>query len=91
LPFSYLYQLSTILEQHRETLMVDDEHLKMFRDRGPRRPHYLERSRRKAGRLVAAWNLIVPEEVYSRSWEEAKLSDATRFLNGKQTPLLPHK
>jgi predicted transcriptional regulator of viral defense system len=58
------------LEQHRESLMVDEVHLKAFRDLRPRRPHYLERSRRKAGRFVAAWNLVVPEEVYGRSWEE---------------------
>lgn len=58
------------LEQHRDSLMVDEAHLKTFRDRRPRRPHYLERSRRKAGRFVAAWNLVVSEEVYGRSWEE---------------------
>ena len=58
------------LEQHRESLMVDESHLQTFRDRCPRRPHYLERSRRKAGRFVAAWNLVVPEEVFKRSWEE---------------------
>jgi hypothetical protein len=58
------------LEQHRESLMVDEAHLKTFRDRRPRQPHYLERSHRKAGRFVAAWNLVVPEEVYGRSWEE---------------------
>jgi predicted transcriptional regulator of viral defense system len=60
------------LEQHRDTLMVDETHLKIFRDRRPRRPHYLERSRRKAGRFVAAWNLVVPEEVYGKSWEELR-------------------
>ena len=60
------------LEQHRDSLMVDEAHLKTFRDRRPRRPHYLERSRRKAGRFVAAWNLVVPEEVYGRSWEEQR-------------------
>ena len=71
------------LEQHRESLMVDETYLKSFRERRPRRPHYLERSRRQAGRLVADWNLVVPEEVYGRTWEESKPSDATRFLNGK--------
>jgi len=60
------------LEQHRDTLMVDESHLKIFRDRQPRHPHYLERSRRKAGRFVAAWNLVIPEEVYERSWEEQR-------------------
>jgi predicted transcriptional regulator of viral defense system len=58
------------LEQHREGLMVDEMHLKVLRDLRPQRPHYLERSRRKAGRFVAAWNLVVPQEVYERSWEE---------------------
>ena len=61
------------LEQHRESLMVDEQHL----------THYLDRSRRQAGRFVADWNLVVPEEVYGRTWEEPKPSDATRFLNGK--------
>jgi predicted transcriptional regulator of viral defense system len=60
------------LEQHKDVLMVDEAHLKAFRDRRPRRPHYLERSRRKAGRFVAAWNLVVPEEVYERTWEELR-------------------
>ncbi len=60
------------LEQHRDSLMVNEAHLKTFRDRCPRRPHYLERSRRKAGRFVAAWNLVVPEEVYGISWEELR-------------------
>jgi predicted transcriptional regulator of viral defense system len=60
------------LEQHKDVLMVDEAHLKAFRDRRPLRPHYLERSRRKAGRFVTAWNLVVPEEVYERTWEELR-------------------
>jgi predicted transcriptional regulator of viral defense system len=58
------------LEQHREGLMVDEAHLKAIRDLRPQRPHYMERTRQKAGRFAAAWNLIVPQEVYERSWEE---------------------
>jgi len=58
------------LEQHRETLMVDDTHLKPLRDLRPRQPHYLERRRRKAGRLATGWNLVVPKEVFERSWAE---------------------
>ena len=60
------------LEQHKDSLMVDEAHLRIFRDQRPRRPHYMERSRRKAGRFIAAWNLVVPEEVYGRSWEELR-------------------
>ncbi len=58
------------LEQHRETLMVDDAHLKPLRDLRPQQPHYLERRRRKAGRLAKGWNLVVPKEVGERTWAE---------------------
>jgi predicted transcriptional regulator of viral defense system len=58
------------LEQHRESLMVDDAHLKPLRDLRPKQPHYLERRRRKAGRLATGWNLVVPTEVFERSWAE---------------------
>jgi predicted transcriptional regulator of viral defense system len=58
------------LEQHRETLMVDDAHLKPLRDLRPKQPHYLERRRRKAGRLATGWNLVVPTEVFERTWAE---------------------
>ena len=58
------------LEQHRETLMVEDYHLQALKQRCPRQPHYLDRSRRRGGRLAAEWNLVVPEEVLTRSWED---------------------
>ena len=57
-------------DQHRETLMVEERHLKALRDRRPRQPHYLDRSRRGSGNLVAEWNLVVPTEVAERSWAE---------------------
>ncbi len=58
------------LDQHRETLMVENSHLKRLCEFRPRQPHYLERSRRKAGRLVPDWNLVVPPVVLERSWAE---------------------
>jgi len=58
------------LEQHREVLMVTEAHLKPLRDLRPQQPHYLERGRRKAGRLATGWNLVVPREVLERSWAE---------------------
>ena len=58
------------LDQHRDTLMVDDSHLKLLRDLRPCQPHYLERSKRKSGRLVSDWNLVVPEDIIERSWME---------------------
>ncbi len=56
------------LDQHRENLMVEDRHLKALSNRRPRKPHYLDRSKREVGSLVSEWNLIVPAEVLERSW-----------------------
>lgn len=58
------------LEQHREPLMVEERHIKALSRLRPRQPHYLDRSRRKSGRLVSKWNLVIPSEVLDRTWEE---------------------
>jgi predicted transcriptional regulator of viral defense system len=58
------------LEQHREPLMVEARHLEALRDLRPRQPHYLDRAKRKSGRLVSEWNLVVPMDVYERTWSE---------------------
>ena len=55
------------LEQHQEQLTVAASQLDRLREARSRQPHYLERGR--SGRLVADWNLIVPEEVLNRTWE----------------------
>ncbi len=56
------------LDQHRETLMVEDRHLNALRDMRPKQPHYLVRSKRKSGRLVLEWNLVVPRKIIERAW-----------------------
>lgn len=58
------------LDQHRETLMVDEAHLKPLRKLRPKKPHYMVRSHRSHGRLVKDWNLVVPPEVLERNWAE---------------------
>ena len=58
------------LDQHRETLMAEDRHLKALQQFRPRQPHYLDRGKRGGGKLVAKWNLVVPMEVLTRSWED---------------------
>lgn len=60
------------LKQHREPLMVEDRHLKALHDLRPRQPHYLDRSRRKSGRLVSEWNLVVPREILERAWGDVQ-------------------
>jgi predicted transcriptional regulator of viral defense system len=63
-------KVGLFLEQHRDVLMVEDKHLQPLRERRPRSPHYLERQQKKASRLVADWNLIVPQRILDRAWEE---------------------
>ena len=57
------------LEQHRQTLMVEPGHLDALRKLAPAQPRYLD-SKRESGKLVAKWNLVVPERVLNRSWTE---------------------
>jgi predicted transcriptional regulator of viral defense system len=58
------------LEQHRDTLMVSDPHLDSLCSLRPQKPHYMMRTSRKPGRLVANWNLVVPVEILNPSWQE---------------------
>ena len=58
------------LETHRERLMASDAHLARLRRRRPRQPHYFEKRGVGKGRLVAGWNLVVPESVMNQVWEE---------------------
>jgi len=58
------------LEQHKEDLIVEDIHLKPLRDLRPHQPHYMSRSRRKNGRWIKKWNLMVPDEILNQSWGE---------------------
>lgn len=57
------------LEQHREPLMVEDRHLDAFRALAPTQPRYLD-SKREPGKLVARWNLVVPQRILTRAWAE---------------------
>jgi predicted transcriptional regulator of viral defense system len=62
-------RLGLFLEQHLERLFVEERHLAVLREHAPKQPRYLDATR-KHGRLVKPWNLIVPEQVMSRVWEE---------------------
>ena len=52
-----------VVSQHQDTWMITDRQLQPLRDRRPRRPHYLDRSRRVSGHLVKDWNLVVTHDV----------------------------
>lgn len=57
------------LEQHRDVFQVEERHLEPLRARRPKHPAYFD-ARRTPGRLVASWNLVVPEVVLERRWAE---------------------
>jgi predicted transcriptional regulator of viral defense system len=57
------------LEQHRELLQVEDRHLEPLRAHAPAQPLYLDR-KREPGKVVHGWNLVVPERVLERRWDE---------------------
>ncbi len=57
------------LEQHRETFFVEDAFLRQLERQVPKQPLYLD-GRDQKGRLAKRWNLVVPDEILSRVWEE---------------------
>ena len=57
------------LESHRDQLFVEDRHFNTLREMVPKQPRYMDGSR-APGRLVKPWNIIVPEAVLGRTWEE---------------------
>ena len=57
------------LEQHRETLMVEERYLATLQAQAPSGPCYLDPGQEQ-GRWFERWNLVVPERVVTRSWAE---------------------
>jgi len=57
------------IEQHRDELLIDGDQLAGLRRLAPRQPRYLDATH-TPGRLVRGWNLVVPDEVAERRWEE---------------------
>lgn len=57
------------LEQHREELMVEERYLERLTEQSPAQPRYFD-ARRESGQLVSRWNVIVPERVLNRTWQE---------------------
>lgn len=59
------------LEQHAKELMVTDTQLAILEQKRPAEPQYVtKRTSTERGKLVSRWNLVVPEAIITRSWEE---------------------
>ena len=63
------------LERHRDELFIRDEHLARLAEQAPKQPRYLD-GRRLPGRLVKPWNLVVPQQVLQRAWQEPAYEEA---------------
>ncbi|MHB8580687.1 MAG: type IV toxin-antitoxin system AbiEi family antitoxin domain-containing protein [Ignavibacteriaceae bacterium] len=57
------------LEQHRQQFHIEESFLQTLERYKPAQPLYWDRSR-KGGVFKSRWNLIVPEAVDQRKWEE---------------------
>lgn len=57
------------LQQHMDALMVESDHIEILRRYAPREPRYLD-ARRTPGRLAKPWNLVVPQYLLERGWED---------------------
>jgi predicted transcriptional regulator of viral defense system len=58
------------LEQHRDKFNVSEYHLLLLESKKPKHKHYLERDKRKNGKLIQRWNLVVPLSLLTHQWEE---------------------
>jgi len=58
------------LEQHQDVLSVTEEHLRRLRAHAPVGTHYAKRGSGAASVFLRNWNLMVPETVVNRTWEE---------------------
>ncbi len=59
------------LEQHRKQFFVENDVLKSIKINMPASVVYFD-PKRKNGKLMKEWNLIVPENVLEKKWEEFK-------------------
>ena len=57
------------LEQHCKSLMVEEDHLARLRKLAPGEPRYFD-PKRRPGKYLPEWNLIVPDSILRRRWEE---------------------
>lgn len=67
---STIAKLGFFLEQHKEQFKIDEKYLKILEKNKPRGIHYLDRTKRESGKFIQRWNLIVPNKIIERTWEE---------------------
>ena len=65
-------KVAYFLDENRERLMVDEVCFEQLEQLCPKQPHYLDRTVKGNAELQPRWNLIVPEYVQRKMWEEPR-------------------
>lgn len=69
---SIIAKVGFYLEQHQDKLAVTNNELDKFAKLKPQNACYLQRGEiKESSKLIKRWNLIVPNEILERGWEEA--------------------
>lgn len=63
-------KLGFFLEQFKDQFKVDEQSLNVLEKLKPNGAHYLERNKRESGKLFKRWNLVIPNSIVDRNWEE---------------------
>ncbi|MDN3507234.1 MAG: hypothetical protein P0S96_08415 [Simkaniaceae bacterium] len=63
-------RVAFFLDQHRENFGLVENNFKFFDASKPKMIHYFDRKSKEPSKLVKRWNLIVPESLNKKSWEE---------------------
>lgn len=67
---STIAKVGFFLEKQQEKFAVSEKHLSLLESRKPKHKLYLERSKRKHGKLINRWNLIVPHNLLTNQLED---------------------
>lgn len=63
-------KLGFFFEQFKDQFKVNEQTLNILEKMKPNSVHYLERSKRESGKLFKRWNLVIPNSIIERAWEE---------------------
>ena len=63
-------RVAFFLDEHQEALGLSEADLSKFDAFTPKKPHYLDCYSKEPNQLIHRWNLIVPQSLLHRKWEE---------------------
>lgn len=56
-------------------LAIDAQYVQKLLPYIPTKPHYMDRSKRSGAKYISKWQLMVPQAIIDRSWEESNVND----------------